>query len=1278
MAAALRESPDRLVNKGDKETTQSHRRSNSDPKDIKQAHSDSLANIPDRYLSNISKNLYPYGSKNSKINISNSSQASTLKDDNQHSHSNNHDSGNKKRGRRYDNQVQRSQSWYGSHKMKPSTTHHKLRTHSQQALEEVRSMLNELNDEIQNGFNSITFTQVMDAMISELRNCLQLCQDEYKRGSNQLPYAVNSSQQQHSERSTQGRTSEKRIDGIYRIVKPRRLNSTNQPTPYDHDIHDGKEHEEHLYNNTRRRHSLPEFQSSATNNINFKEDYLNRRFNQDDRIYKHAIFTLRQEEEQGNEDFSNSHDRNRTLDDNIASFNQRNDYTMHTTDKVNHDRIEEIAMLRRELETTTTRLLNIQSEYAILKSQNETLKSLSEKRNSVHSPSKRDASIQVSIYDMTDKEQLTMEASGYQGKRKIIKQESISSNDNDRRDSMQSSDVPDEKWEVTNYEEEISFIAPKDLGFTVEGEYIIKSVEKDSEAENFGLSVGDKLKAINGQKIHNMSISSVEKLLKKNRKHLTLALTKKITQLNQSKPTNTQNYAVNNITVLVDQYSSYSDSGDSVSHGIYGSNLSLDSLNSIVSASQLSAQNGETNLAPDNSKLNRKKSNSLTASGRIRLSKYRRHRAVSESNLVQIDGTTQRSNSTGNLSNNGSLITDEQYLTEFATSTEEIRVESIQVHRSLSETGNLQKNLSNDDFSSLQRAHTSDGTTFKRSKISNQLIAKLEDKSKFQKYLFDAFDTNNLSMLGFENSVKAGILSGIYGDGDLRTYNIDKESNSIFPGFQVMPQNNGLVYISSVSAGSAAWQQGILCGDKLLMINGVPIIKYTRQDLFTLLNTTSLLKITVIEKHFKITINGGNKVGLFVTEVDKSASLAGIAVGDRIIECAGINTRGATREEMEIIFNSRENSPLATVVQNYSNYSNMLINKPWDDVYVRALSGYTAKTAKELSFQAEQILHIIDTFVGNRLGYWKASIVEIDNGDGKPALVPSSTDLSMQRTEVGKIEIVIDAHESNDLNGSNRKNSDDSIQSSFSIEEGDDLSITTESSKIVRGSAKNKSKIWGKMKKTLKPKKLLSSSNSAPEKSTTIDDLKIEEILPVKDSVLSPPSKICYTRLVRQQCCYQRPVMLLGPLAHMFSDGLLKVHAIFVFDEATLDRLINVSIHPIVLYLEFRSTNDILRIDGSISEEEAATMIEKSLGWLKSHKNKISGSVQINGTYPQTLDVVSSKIKEMQKRKVWIDWTVDHTSHYDPLYDIGKVSKTESAEQESVDLATENINTTEL
>lgn len=101
-----------------------------------------------------------------------------------------------------------------------------------------------------------------------------------------------------------------------------------------------------------------------------------------------------------------------------------------------------------------------------------------------------------------------------------------------------------------------------------------------------------------------------------------------------------------------------------------------------------------------------------------------------------------------------------------------------------------------------------------------------------------------------------------------------------------------------------------------------------------------------------------------------------------------------------------------------------------------------------------------------------------------------------QRTEMGKIEIVIDSHESNELNGSNRKNSDDSIQSSLSIEEADD--INTENTKIVRGSAKNKSKIWGKMKKSLKPKKLLSSNNSASEKSTT-EESKPDEAVNTKD-----------------------------------------------------------------------------------------------------------------------------------------------------------------------------------
>ena len=97
---------------------------------------------------------------------------------------------------------------------------------------------------------------------------------------------------------------------------------------------------------------------------------------------------------------------------------------------------------------------------------------------------------------------------------------------------------------------------------------------------------------------------------------------------------------------------------------------------------------------------------------------------------------------------------------------------------------------------------------------------------------------------------------------------------------------------------------------------------------------------------------------------------------------------------------------------------------------------------------------------------------------------------------MGKIEIVIDSPESNEINGSTRNNSDDSIYSSVSVEETDDINIGN--TKIVRGSAKNKSKIWGKMKKTLKPKKLLSSGNSGSDKSTT-EEPKADEALATID-----------------------------------------------------------------------------------------------------------------------------------------------------------------------------------
>lgn len=74
----------------------------------------------------------------------------------------------------------------------------------------------------------------------------------------------------------------------------------------------------------------------------------------------------------------------------------------------------------------------------------------------------------------------------------------------------------------------------------------------------------------------------------------------------------------------------------------------------------------------------------------------------------------------------------------------------------------------------------------------------------------------------------------------------------------------------------------------------------------------------------------------------------------------------------------------------------------------------------------------------------------------------------------------------------------------------------------------------------------------------------------------------------------------------------------------------------------------------------------------------LTGTVQVNQAFPQVLDIINDKINIIQKRKVWIDWTVDNTSHYDPLYEIGKASKIEIDEQASVDLASEDINTTEL
>ena len=76
------------------------------------------------------------------------------------------------------------------------------------------------------------------------------------------------------------------------------------------------------------------------------------------------------------------------------------------------------------------------------------------------------------------------------------------------------------------------------MGFTIENEVTIKSIEKDSEAESAGLNIGDKIKYVNGHKTRNLTLSSVEKLIRKHRKRLTMKLLKKTSQINQSKVKN--------------------------------------------------------------------------------------------------------------------------------------------------------------------------------------------------------------------------------------------------------------------------------------------------------------------------------------------------------------------------------------------------------------------------------------------------------------------------------------------------------------------------------------------------------------------------------------------------------------------------------------------------------------------------------------------------------------------------------------------------------------------
>ena len=367
MAAGFRTFNHKIIADNNGESVQSHRRSNSDPNDAQEFYNDISTNAGHRQGSpNRYERSHPYDEShnNVKHKTLNQSVGNNGQDD--------------RHGRatittRHQSYVRRSQSWYESDRDKRRILkrHHQLNDDSRQALDDVRSMLTELNDEIQNGFNRITFTQVMDAMISELRNCLQLCQEEYNRGSNRFANVIDENQQQRSNQRITGAP----IDGIYRITKPQHLNPVQQLYPYDFlynssdkmDTTDNaqKYDQQGNYDYAKRRHSLPEYSSNPVILIN--DDAANLPSNQAGSSIQH--FTKHE--------YADT-DHNRLDQANISHASQ---YVIPDIKKSRNDLIKEITTLREKLKMSTSRLQDLQSEYSAIKLENNNLKSISQENN---------------------------------------------------------------------------------------------------------------------------------------------------------------------------------------------------------------------------------------------------------------------------------------------------------------------------------------------------------------------------------------------------------------------------------------------------------------------------------------------------------------------------------------------------------------------------------------------------------------------------------------------------------------------------------------------------------------------------------------------------------------------------------------------------------------------------------------------------------------------------------------------------------------------------------
>ncbi|XP_059475211.1 disks large homolog 5 [Neocloeon triangulifer] len=140
-----------------------------------------------------------------------------------------------------------------------------------------------------------------------------------------------------------------------------------------------------------------------------------------------------------------------------------------------------------------------------------------------------------------------------------------------------------------------------------------------------------------------------------------------------------------------------------------------------------------------------------------------------------------------------------------------------------------------------------------------------------------------------------------------------------------------------------------------------------------------------------ISLVGGNAVGIFIHSVapDSPADIAGLRMGDQILEYNGSDLRHATAEEAAYELAKPADKVTVLTQFNVDRY-NEVKDKPCDSFYIRAMFDRNSDTTEPyLRFRKDDVLYVDNTMFNGSPGHWRAWLVDEDGHRQQCGIIPS-------------------------------------------------------------------------------------------------------------------------------------------------------------------------------------------------------------------------------------------------------------------------------------------------